>query len=111
MLLAKKLIYGSAPPSPSICNVASPAPVPNTVNFFVGLAVPIPTFPDESITNLFVVFVASLILKRPFKLPISKSGLLSSSTNVILGLALVILIFPFALNSPDKLVTPVVTIF
>ena len=47
MLLARKLIYGSAPPSPSICTVASPAPVPNTVSFFEGL-IPIPTFPLES---------------------------------------------------------------
>ena len=66
--------------------------------------------PSDAIVNLSSLLVASLTVKTPSLFLISKSSSLLLSTREIFGPALVILIFALALNSPDKLVTPVVAI-
>ena len=62
VLFARKLIYGSAPLSPSICTVAFPAHVPKTVNFVLG-AIPIPSLPLASI-RIFSTVVDPLLLSK-----------------------------------------------
>ena len=71
----------------------------------LGLVVPIPTIPDESIANLLaLLFVVSWIAKIPLSNLILKSELLLLSVKNISGLVPVIVISP-----EPKL--PVVTIF